>query len=100
MSGLLSIRDTGRCGQAVDGPVLSGTFEPVPSGTPSPCYRERERLVTHWHNKAKSAPSNLPNTESFGFFLTQPGKSAAEHNAAAGHFVCARHHFRTAGGAR
>lgn len=99
MSGLLSIRDTRRCGQAVDGPVLSGTFEPVPSGTASPCYRERKRVITHWRNKAKSAASNLPNIESFGFFLTHPGESAAVHNAADRNFDRTRRQFRTAGGA-
>ncbi len=100
MSGFLSIRGTGRCGQAVDAPVLSGTLEPVPSGTPSPCYRERKRPVTRWRDKPKSALSNLPNIESFGFFLTHPSKSPAVDDAAAGRFDSSRPPFRTVGGAR
>ncbi len=59
----------------VDGPVLLGTPTPVLFGTRVPYYWERARLVTLWRNKADSAPSNFPNSESFGLLLTRPAKS-------------------------
>jgi hypothetical protein len=77
---LPSNRGTGCCGQAVDGPVLSGTPKPVPSGTRFPCYQERERAISFGIHRGIPAPSNIPNIESFGFFLTHPSKSpAVEH---------------------
>jgi hypothetical protein len=59
----------------VDGPVLLGTPTPVLFGTRVPYYWERARLVTHWRDKADSAPSNFPNSESFGLLLTRLAKS-------------------------
>ena len=62
--------------KGVDGPVLLGTPTPVLLGTRVPYYWERARRVTIWRGKAESAPSNFPNSESFGLLLTRPAKSA------------------------
>lgn len=59
-------------GKPVDGPVLSGTLQPVLSGTRFPYYRERDRLASLGFQRRIPVPSNLPNRESLGFFLTYP----------------------------
>ena len=61
--------------KGVDGPVLLGTPTPVLFGTRVPYYWERARPVTIWRDKADSAPSNFPNSESFGLLLTWSAKS-------------------------
>ena len=43
------------CGQPVDGLVLSGTPDIVPSGTPVSCYRERKQGLTHGNKSANRA---------------------------------------------
>ena len=58
--------------KGVDGPVLLGTPAPVLFGTRVPYYWERAYAVTVWRGKTESAPSNFPNSESFGLLLTQP----------------------------
>ncbi|WP_283804765.1 DNA methyltransferase [Rhodopseudomonas sp. AAP120] len=57
--------------KAVDAPVLLGTPTPVPLGTRVPYYWERAHAVTLWRDKTESAPSNFPNSESFGLLLTR-----------------------------
>jgi len=49
---------TGGCEQAVDGVVLSGTAEHVPSGTAATCYREPEEAFFDG-NSVTSEPPNL-----------------------------------------
>jgi hypothetical protein len=61
--------------KGVDGPVLLGTPTPVLFGTRLPYYWERAQPVTIWRDKADSAPSNFPNSESFGLLLTRPAES-------------------------
>ncbi len=61
--------------KGVDGPVLLGTPTPVLFGTQVPYYWERACPVTLWRSKAESAPSNFPNSESFGLLLTRPATS-------------------------
>jgi hypothetical protein len=61
--------------KGVDGPVLLGTPAPVLLGTRVPYYWERAQPVTLWRDKTDSAPSNFPNSESFGLLLTRSVKS-------------------------
>lgn len=72
--------------RSVDGPVLSGTPSPVRSGTRVPYYRERGHAITSWRDKAESALSNFPNSESFGLLLT---RLATSRNCGRRH--CAAH---------
>ncbi|MDX3925915.1 MAG: replication initiator protein A [Shinella sp.] len=54
------------CGQSVDGPVLSGTPNIVPSGTSLSCYRERKQSLTHG-NKTENRALNLDSNRESNF---------------------------------
>ncbi|NTG45757.1 replication initiator protein A [Agrobacterium rhizogenes] len=54
------------CGQPVDGLVLSGTPNIVPSGTPVSCYRERKQDLTH-SNKSGNRALNLESNPESNF---------------------------------
>jgi hypothetical protein len=90
---------SGAGAKGVDGPVLLGTPTPVLLGTRVPYYWEREHAVTLWRSKAESAPSNVPNSESFGLLLTRLVGSQICGHSRCRHSRGAARVFSTAGNA-
>lgn len=61
---LLAFEPSARCGQTVDGLVLSGTRPVVPSGTRDSCFREPEQGATRRDKKQNRVPNLESNQES------------------------------------
>lgn len=80
MGTVFSVRQWIRCGQSRT--IGNAATRTIGNATPDLTGTGRSR--SHRIPKTESAPSNIPNIESFGFFLTDPleirpcGKTVAE----------------------